>query len=1087
MLHLHQSNRVECLADRLASVLRDAPPADPFAADTVMVQSAGMGRWLQLALASRLGVCAQVEFPFPAAFVWQLLREVLGDLPAHSPFDPPVLLWRLLALLDDLPGDEAHAPLRAWLATADERGRYDLAARLATTFDRYLVYRPDWIDAWEAGRVLPAAPHAAWQAALWRRLTREQGPHWVQVRERFAAAARAGEVTRCVRDGRLPARVALFGVPSVSPGFLDVLGLYAMTADVHVFFANPCREYWGDLRSEADRARLAERDPAEAMFIEVGHPLLASLGRQGADLMDLLLERDAHVHDAFAEPGQATWLAVLQGDILELHDRGGGGGQPAPLPVSATDASIEVHACHSPLREVEVLLDRLRDLFECEPDLDPSDVVVMVPDVERYAPAVEAVFGSQPAARRIDFRIADRGLAGESPLAASFIALLESAGGRHDAASVLALLDSQPLRRRFELDESAVESVHGWVGEARVRWGMDAEARAGLGLPAEAAHSWRAGLDRLLLGVALPGDQGRLFEGVLPTTGVVGGEARVLGRFASFLDALFELPARLGVSRPPQAWCRLLNRLLERFFAADEDDEIDAQRLRDAIDDIARVSESAGFTADVALPVVMAALRERTAGGGGGHNFLAGGVTFCNLTPMRGIPFEVVCLLGMDDGAFPRQERAVDFDLAASRFRRGDRSRRADDRYLFLELLLGARRRLYISHVGQDIRDNSVRPPSVLVAELLDCIDRSFELEPAARETLAASGIKRPRDLVCIRHPLQSFSRRYFDGSDSRLWSYDGELRDALARDGTQAVAPLLREPLPPPGEEWHDIDLDTLVQFFINPARFLLQRRLRVRLQEADAAPEDSEPFNPGGLERWQLRQALLTATLQGAATNPLRLAGAAGLLPHGRVGEVCGAQELVVTRRFATSLQGLIDEAPLAEPPSLDMEAHGVRLRAVLTAVRADGGFDWRFGGLRGRDAVAGWVRHLALCAAAPQGVQMRTRLLAEPGGHVFEALPVERARAVLCDLLGLYAQGLREPLPFFPDSAWASLQPGKIEPLERARRKWRSSEYPGNPPGEEEDAWFSLAFRDRDPLDERFVAIVEQVLGAVPECGA
>ena len=1075
MLHLHQSNRVERLADGLAVLLGGSPPADPIAGETVMVQSAGMGRWLQLALATRLGVCARVEFPFPAAFVWRVLRVVLGDLPQHSSYEPSVLVWRVYALLADLPDDATHAPLGAWLAGADERGRYDLAVRLAATFDRYLVYRPDWILAWEAGRALPALPHAGWQAALWRRLRRDGEPHWVEVRDRFAAAAREGDVARCVRDGRLPARVSLFGVPSLSPGFLDVLALYAESADVHVFFCNPCREYWSDLRSEADRARRAERDPAEAMFVETGHPLLASMGRQGADLVDLLLERDAHVHDAFETGAGERWLNTLQADILELRERGTGAGQHAPLPVASADDSIEIHVCHSPLREVEVLLDRLRDLFEQNPDLDPADVVVMVPDIERYAPAVEAVFGSQPPSRRIDFRIADRGLAGESPLATSFFALIESAGGRHDAASVLALLDNPALRRRFELDESAVESIHAWVREARVRWGIDAEARAAQGLPREAAHTWRAGLDRLLLGVALPGDEGRLFAGVLPAEGATGAEARVLGRFVALVEAMFELPGRCAGARPVAAWCRYLTHLLERFFAPDEDEEPDAQRLRDAIDELVRVCERAGFSEPVGLPVVMTALRERSGASGGVHHFLAGGVTFCNLTPMRGIPFEVVCLLGMDDGAFPRQQPRIDFDLSAERFRRGDRSRRLDDRYLFLELLLGARRRLYISHVGQDIRDNSTRPPSVLVAELLDCIDRSFAPADAARA----------RDLVCLRHPLQPFSIRYFDGREPRLWSYDRELRDALARSEATPLAPLLREPLAAPDPEWLDIDLETLQRFFANPARYLLERRLRVRLLEADAALEDSEPFNLRGLERWQLRQQLLAAAMRGEADDALMLAAAAGLLPHGRAGAVIGHQQLAETLDFTRRLAPHIAEPELPEPPSLELAAHGVRLRALLAGVRASGLLEWRFGRLRGRDVVAAWLRHLALCAAAPAGVARRSLLLADGDQCAFGPLPATRAGELLGDLLGLYARGLREPLAFFPESAWAHAQPARSDPLARARKPWQGGGYADAPPGEGSDPWFSLAFRDRDPIDEDFADIASRVFGAIAEC--
>ena len=1087
MLQLHQSNRTERLADSLAELLGSAQAANPFAAEVVMVQSAGMGRWLQLALAERLGVCANVEFPFPAAFVWRLLRVTLGTLPERSDFDPPVLLWRLLALLDDVPSDTTHAPLAHWLAESDASGRYELAARLAVTFDRYLVYRPDWVVAWEAGVDTPEDEHAGWQAALWRRLAAAAaGPHWVRVREQFATAVTDGRLHRRVADGLLPARVALFGVPSLSPGFLEVLGAFGEAAEVHVFFANPSREYWGGLRSSADRAWLAERDPAEAMFVEVGQPLLASLGRQGADLLDLLLERDPLDHDAFEEPPGSSWLATLQRDILDLQHRGSGPDRLAPLVVDAADGSIEVHACHSSLREVEVLRDRLRDRFAREPDLDPSGVVVMVPDIADYAAAIEAVFGAEPAERRIDFRIADRGLDGESPLAAALFALLDSVGGRHDAASVLGLLDSSALRRRFEFDESSVERIAEWIAAARVRWGVDAEARAALGLPAEQAHTWRQGLDRLLLGYALPGEPGQLFAGLLPVDDVEGAEARVLGRFVAFAEALFELPSRLAGKRPPVAWARLLAWVLDRFFLVDDDEEDHARVLRAAIDDWLRVTTLAGFTDDLPLAVVLAALRERTGDTGGVHRFLTGGVTFCTLTPMRGIPFELVCLLGMNDGAFPRMDRRSDFDLSARRFRRGDRSRRADDRYLFLELLLGARRGLYISHVGQDIRDNATLPPSVLVAELLECVDTSFALTPDAHRRQQDSGVTQPsaRHLITLRHPLQSFSPRYFDGVDGRLWSYDQGVCAALAERGLHDIAALLPVPLPAPDPEWLDIDLDTLVRFFVNPARYLLERRLGVRLPLVEGEAEASEPFLIGGLERWQLRQTLLDAALAGDPAGGLALARAAGMLPHGRVGEVLGRREQASASDFALAVAPMLAVAALPEPVAVELNAHGVRLRAALADIRADGRFECRLGRLGGRQVVALWLRHLAMCAAAPAGPMARSRLRDESDMFEIPPLEADRARAVLGDLLGLYREGLCTPLPFLPKSGWRyfeALHKGHSDPLSRAAAEWRGNDFQPSPP-ESADPWCALAFRDRDPIDERFETVTLTVFGAM-----
>ncbi|MGA7802843.1 MAG: exodeoxyribonuclease V subunit gamma, partial [Gammaproteobacteria bacterium] len=857
MLTIHYGNRLEALAERLALVLA-RPLSAALACEEVVVQNHGMARWLSLELATRQGVLANTRFRFPAEFVWAMFEAVLEQVPGRSAFDPAVLKWRVLELLQ--PGGEQHPvpALQAYLAGHDDRRAYELAERLAGLFDQYQVYRPDWIRTWEQGG------ETHWQADLWRRLGGADDQHWVRLLDRFVETVQRGAFAR----DRVPERAALFGLASLSPTYLTVLQHLGSLMDLHLFVLNPCREYWGDVVAERD---LAKR-PAQAqqtLHFETGNSLLASLGKQGRDFVDLLQELGGEETDDFVEPQGGRLLQEIQRDILMLHERGGAAGGKSR--VAADDRSLQVHSCHSPMREAEVLHDQLLRLFAEHRDLRASDMLVMTPDIEQYAPYIEAVFSSARDERYIPYSIADRPLASESPLTAAFLTLLELGDSRFDADSMTALLETQAVRRRFGFAEDELALVHRWVRESGIRWGIDAGHRQQLGLPATDEHSWRRGLDRLLLGVALPGDD-RLFGTLLPYE-VEGGETEVLGRLCQFADAVFEAGRRLTGRRGIGQWADELARLLDIFFRPADEEEPEAQAIRDAVEALREQALRGGFTAPVTLGVAQAHLQGSLGAPAEGSRFLRGGVTFCAMVPMRSIPQQVIALLGMNYDSVPRAHRPLSFDRMAGDFRRGDRSRRDDDRYLFLETLLSARRCLYISYVGQSVRDNSTVPPSVLVSELLDYVDQGFE-----------TGSEVPvREALLVRHPLQPFSPRYFEGHEP-LFSYSRELCEAsrASQSARAESVPLMRADLPEADETWRTVDVDRLVRFFMHPTRFLLRERLGVRLEEQEGLLETHEPFELDYDARRQLRGLLLRSHLEGEGPEQaVALARGAALLP--------------------------------------------------------------------------------------------------------------------------------------------------------------------------------------------------------------
>jgi len=1041
VLILHQSNRLEALAARLARETC-TPLASPFSPEVVLVQSHGVARWLALQLARHNGVCANVRFPFPIAFASELYRAV-DPAAVAAPYDREVLGWHVMRILPSLENSAAFADVKRYIGDEPLR-RYELARRLGAMYEQYLIYRPDWITQWERGQA------DAWQGMLWKELVGSTGvSHRAALQRSFLERIDAAALARAV----IPERISVFGAPALPPMLLELLAALASHIDVHLYIMNPCREYWGDIAAAGEIARKKIARHAESPFLESGNPLLASLGKQGRDFIDLIQNHTFLEDDQYCEPGSGSLLAALQSDVLNLKDRSGGD----VLQVAANDRSVQVHACHSAMREIEVLHDQLLALFEADRTLHPSDVVVMTPDIESYAPYIEAVFASSKPS--IPFTISDRSTERDSPLAATFMALLDLPGSRYEAAQILAILDEPAVQRRFGLQTEDLELVHHWMRECGIRWGIDAVHRAGFGVPATAEHTWRFGLERLLLGYALPGGGENTFENIAPYDDVEGSLGQILGHFVSFAESAIRLNT-LPAPRTVHQWSEILHGVLSEFFNAEESRDEEMEMVRAAIATLESQARTAGFAGAVPLDVIKSALR--TALEVPGRGFLSGGVTFCAMVPMRSLPFGVVCLIGLNDGAFPRMRRLHAFDLMESDFRKGDRSRRDDDRYLFLESLLSARSVFYISYTGQHIRDNSSIPPSVLVSELLDHIARGFR-GPAGRDM---------RDHLLVRHPLQPFSVRYFNGGP--LFSYSATLCQAANRAGRGSAAsrPPFSGPLPEPDDEWRTVALASLIRFFMNPARYFLRERAGIRLEEADEEVSGREPFTNDGLGSYELKQRVLAMHMQGKAMpEMLRVARGSGLLPHAQVGAVTFHETSELVESFARRLRGALPEGT-SEPLAIDMAIGPLRLQGALTGLSGPGLLGYRLANCQPKDLFDAWIRHLALNAVRPAGIEPCTRWLLQDATLRFS--PVEEARGVLENLARLYWRGLSEPLKFFPKSARTYVEKGS---LKAARGVWDYSEHKH---GEGKDRYYLLAFRGCDPLDGEFEQLSQAVFG-------
>lgn len=1097
-LHLFTSNRMEKLAARLAERLR-RPLRSPLAPEFVVVRHKGMERWLQQQLAARLGVWANGAFVSPEDFVALAAAEVVGAEAGETGFDAGVWAWRVAQALPELVSREEFAPVRHYLADdPEQRKLVQLAGRVARLFEQYRVYRPELVRAWSAGRV-GAAEAEDWQATLWRRVTAglprgQTTGVWEEFDRRVAQAAAAG--------GVLPERVCIFGVSAMAPLHLGVLAALPARMEVNLFLLQPCAEYWGEITSAREEERMSRRrSPPEAapfaLHLEQGNRLLASLGYLGRDFLKLVLDAgEWETHEDFVEPGEGSLLHGIQSDILCLRDRGRDG---SPRGVAAADDdSVQVHSCHSPLRELEVLHDHLLEWFRRDPTLAPRDVVVMTPDLETYAPFVEAVFAApEEERRRIPFTLADRGPRGASHLVEVFFQLLDLRESRLGAAAVMGLLETAAVRARFGIEERDLELIRHWLEETNIRWGMDAAHRARLGLPALAQNTWREGLDRLLLGYALaardfreaPGGTGArppsgpLFAGLLPFEDLEGEGAVVLGRLVEFVERLFATAMDLEKLRPLTEWADTLLTLLEDFFQPEEEGALELQAVRHALTELRRGGREAGFTASVSLAAVVEVLAPELAEERAGAGYLNGAVTFCGLKPMRSVPFRIVCLVGMNDSSFPRLAAHLSFDWMARRPRLGDRSTREDDRYLFLETLLSARERLYLSYAGQGIRDNKEAPPSVLVSELLDYVEQGFE-------GMATTGTPGDclRERLVRKHRLQAFHPDYFTenaASHPRFFSFstDNSLASRSARSGRRPPGAFVSARLPEPEAEFRRLTVEDLAGFFANPARFFLHRRLRIFLRTDDADVEERERFVLEGLDGYRLREELVEAKQRGDSESAAAAwAGATGQLPLGRVGAADYQRTAAQVGRFWRELERF-RPAELQPPIEVDLAVGQFHLTGRVGPVTPTGLLRQRCARLRGRDVARAWVCHLLANATRPGTVTTLAGL-----EEVRQFRPCGEALVLLNALLELYWQGLASPLKFFPESALAFVETERrratnarirVQPLNEATKAWRGDAF-RRMPGERDDENVELCFRGSEPLDEEFTALARSILG-------
>ena len=804
----------------------------------------------------------------------------------------------------------------------------------------------------------------------------------------------------------LPARLSVFGLHSMPPLLLDCLHAISSQSDVHLYLLSPCENYWADTTSmrqviRENLSRLQNSLEPIPLLPEI-HPLLNSLGKQGQDFQSMLFERIDHLNEitSFTDPlakGSGTsprLLHRLQSDLLDGRWKTKKKGEEIGL-----DSSLTLVSCHSAIREVMILKDQILRWLEENPDMTLRDMVVMAPDIQDYSAIIPAVFDD------IQHSIADRSLRQRNSYLAIFLDFLDLAVSRFSWSEVLDLLEKPEVASTFSLSEADCELIRHWVTHSGIRWGLSSGQLLAMGLPQQAETTWQAGLDRLLLGYAMHWDLP--VEGILPYPDIEGSQAQPLGGLCQCIELLARTAELFVRPRPLADWSTLLLSCLDDLFGPDR--ENNQAQLREILMSLG-IRFGAFHHHTLPLAVIRAWLETTAQESKSSSGFLRGQLTFCSMLPMRSIPFQAVCLLGLNDGIFPKSERLHPFNLLTEQFIPGDRSRRGDDRYQFMEALLSARRYLYLSHVGQSIRTGRAIPPSVLITELIETLRLSYGIEDPVQ-----------------KHPLQPFSPRYFRGITDGLFSYDSH--NCQVAKAMSHPHPFY-EPQPwwsgtLPDEDNRTLNVSDLLTFFAHPQKWFVRNRLDIRLESESELPGESELFSVSGLDRYLINQELIQSCLEKSGaemtTALLPRLQAEGRWLLGAPGQLTFDRLLPELSSFAERIQAANMGEKLPDMV-IDLQIGNFHLVGQLTDKYENGTLLARYTDCKGKDLLKAWIHHL-LGAATTPSMPVSTHLLTKDRDLYFP--PCDTPLARLAELLAIYHQGCFSPSPLMVEPAWAYIQ--------------------------------------------------------------
>lgn len=754
MFKIYSATTLEALAEQFSTeVLGNRPPVLDLQPVTVVNQTRGVADWLRMFLARRdsNGIAMNLDMQLPAQFVRKTLNSIF-QLEPHAMPDDNSDKWRIFRELVENPA--GYKELRSFLGNGDSGGSdatdrmvkaWQLSGKVADLFDRYqLVWHPlikRWRSVSDPEALRDSNENERWMCRLFRNCFPDGSRCYSEYLHKFIEDTTIYPAGDTAQN---PATVNVFGVGAMRSAwfrFFHELGRRGF-CHVNFFYLMPSREYISDQKSH----REIRNDEEEVE----GNRILQNNIRQGRLFFNTLLDTCPDFgYDGSEEPAEnsAPALERLQSEIRSLTDRSAG--ELAPFTIAAEDDSIAIHSCHSMRRQVEVLHDQLLRAFSADPTLLPSDVLVMAPDIDAFAPYIHSVFSEHPnLAWRIS--ICDRAPIASSAILTSFIAILESISGQCTAEEILALLEHPAIQKRRSITHASLPTIRQWVKQAGICWGTDAEHHEEVVNCKFREFSWQYGLQRIMMGLARTASDD-LDEDGIAQLNMENASTELLFAFSSFVNDFMDLRREILDSHTFEEWRDILCRAADTFVtggAQDSESQNESNALRLAINTLTQSAQKCQFEHTATLPLIIEMLREYFSAPANSHNFISDKMTFCAMRPMRSIPKRIIALLGMNEGAFPKTSRNLGFDLSKSLTTPNDIPEPEDkytstheERYLFLETIFAAREKLWFFYDGcKSFNEEKLQcaPP---LAELIEYMDAEKHI---------------------INHDRHAFSEKYF-------------------------------------------------------------------------------------------------------------------------------------------------------------------------------------------------------------------------------------------------------------------------------------------------------------------------------------
>ncbi|WP_231517346.1 exodeoxyribonuclease V subunit gamma [Candidatus Erwinia haradaeae] len=1006
----------------------------------MLVNSPNMIQWLKFSFSIEFGIAANINFLSSSDFIWDFLTLGLQDSFKKRIFSKLSMCWKLRVVLPELLLDDTFSMLRYYLRNDSNNHKlFQLTEHIAHIFEQYIFHCPHWIHAWEDGRVVEeCGDFQLWQGPLWLALveyTKYLGePVWS-----FSTLFQRSLLTLQNIDknlSTLPERVFIFGLSALPNYYIQALEKYM---DIHIFFTNPCRYYWGDIRSDSFLKKLLIRhgyhykegsflpkchDPGAYSSLlntpceeqQLTNPLLDSWGRSERENLFLLAQSGSREICAFVDITPINLLCTLQKDILELEDhsvigisKSGWNNSLAKRILGVSDRSVEIHLCCSIQSEIEILQDQLLEMMIEDPELSAHEILVTAVDIDIYTPFIQAIFSNASSNRYIPFSISNSRISKKNLSIKTFSALLNLLDGRFIAEEVWSILEVPVVASRFSINQQGLIILRRWIVESGIRWGLDEDNIRDLDFPMTSQNTWHFGLKRMLLGYAMNSEAGE-WKGVLPFDECNGLIAELTGYLSEFILTLNRWRECIKKPHDLKSWMPMCRLMLDDFFIRTADNEEELAIIEERWCSILHHGIQVSYHQTIPLFILRENLLLYLEETGLKDYYLPGSINFCTLMPMIFSPVKVVCLLGMNEGMFPRVKMPLSLNLIYQKIKKDNYY---NDSYLFLEALNAAQKKFYISYIAQSIQDNTIRYPSTLVSELTQYISQSFCLAKDRDKDVDTSSQSILQHLQHVHTCTSSFLQKSFISNTKSI-------NDVIKWSPSIYHQDFVLSPVPQelPNEDEKNCTLYQFLQFWRHPARYFLKYKLGVAFQEEQALLFDAEPFVLNNLTRYKLDQDLLKELINKRDTKLLyKNYRSSGKLADGVWGELFWQERKTELHSLAEQILRFHSST---ENKEILLNIKDMTLSGFLDQVQTNGLLRWRAGVLNIRDGLILWLEHLIYCAIGGQDISLMLGLQ----DSIWRFLPIsaEKAKQYLEYYVNGYCLGMSNPLLLtYSGGAW------------------------------------------------------------------